>query len=56
MQNLLIVHSKNTHDATLMAVVMIAPMPKEMKEINKAGIKAIITKYMFLEIESPECT
>ena len=50
MQNLLIAHSKNTQDATLMAVVMIAPMPNEMNEHSKAGIKAMITRYIFLDM------
>jgi hypothetical protein len=45
--NLLIAHSKNTHDATEMAVVMIAPTPKLMNEQRRAGTRAMQTQYMF---------
>lgn len=54
--NLLIAHSKNTHDATEMAVVMIAPTPKLMNEQRSAGTRAIQTQYMFFCTESPLCT
>jgi hypothetical protein len=54
--NLLIAHSKNTHDATEMAVVMIAPTPKLMNEQRRAGTRAMQTQYMFFFTESPPCT
>ena len=54
--NLLIAHSKNTHEATEMAVVMIAPTPKLMNEHRRAGTRAMQTQYMFFCTESPLCT
>ncbi len=54
--NLFIAHSKNTHDATEMAVVIIAPIPKLMNEQRRAGTRAIHTLYMFFCTESPLCT
>jgi hypothetical protein len=54
--NLLMAHSKNTHAATEIAVVIIAPTPKLMNEQRRAGIRAMHTQYMFFLTESPLCT
>lgn len=53
--NLLIAHSKNTHDATAVRVAIIAPTPKNTNEQTSAGTRAMQTPYMFFCTLSPLC-
>ena len=47
-------HSKSRHDATDVAVTIRAPMPNNRNDAANAGIRASITRCMFLSMVSPQ--